>query len=237
MSEIVRCGNCGKDIGNRRRCPYCGVETHGPAPDEIFDAQAALRVRQAESQGRGARAVAVFAAALGVLLAAGIGIYLMAAKIPSSPSPPSTPAALDDNTAPAGAPGDSLGSGSTAIAPDAVRLDSLNQPLLGGAAAGATPASGSTATAASPAADGDLTEDQAIDRVAALPEVKAWMKLVREKSPRNKAAFRSEGLQMGRWLIQAYEDVNDGNGMGHTATFGWYEVDKKTGETVKSSPD
>ena len=229
MNEIVRCGNCGKDIGNSQRCPYCGLEPGGPAQDEIFDAQEASRVQKAEAQGRGARAVMILAATLGVLMAAGVGVYLTASKIPPSFSSPSSPATVEDNpAAPAGTPGDSVGSGDTAIAPDAVRLDSLNQPLTGGTAGG-----GETA----PAADGDLTEDQAIDRVAALPEIKAWMKFVHKMSPKNKAAFRSEGLQMGRYLIQPYEDVNDGNGMGHTATFGWYEVDKKTGEVVKSSPE
>lgn len=31
------------------------------------------------------------------------------------------------------------------------------------------------------------------------------------------------------WMIRVYEIVDDGDGMSHAATFGWYKVDKKTG--------
>ena len=224
---IIRCGNCGQEMGNKKRCPHCGAEPGGPTAEENFDEQMASRVQRQESQGRGARAIMVLAAAMGIMLAAGIGVYFTAAKAPPSLPSSSTPAVVDDNSAAAArAPGGAL-AGSTAIAPDAVRPDALNQPLIGGTAAAAA---GNTA----PAAAGELTEDQAIDRVAAFPEVKAWLKEVSQKSPGNKPAFRSEGLQMGRYLIHVYEDVNDGNGQGHAATFGWYEVDKKTGEVVKS---
>ena len=68
----------------------------------------------------------------------------------------------------------------------------------------------------------------------ALPEVKKWMALVKKRAPKNGTVFKPEGVQMGRYLIHVYEDVDDGNGQGHSATFGWYEVDKKTGEAVKS---
>ena len=124
--------------------------------------------------------------------------------------------------------------GSTDIEPDAVRFDPLLQRLNNDTEPGATAEEGATAPETPPAVDGELTEDQAIDRVAARPEVKAWMKQVHDREPNNKTMVRSVGLEMGRYTIHVYEDVNDGNGLGHSATFGWYEVDKKTGEVVKS---
>lgn len=229
MAEIVRCGNCGKEIGNRKRCPHCGVEPNGPTQDEIFDQQAALRVQRAESQGRGARVIMALAGLMVLLMGAGVAFYFMASKMPSSPEPEPTPAVVDaESASPAPA------SGATDIEPDAVRFDPLLRQLNGGTAPGATAEEGATTPTTPPPADGELTEDQAIDLVASRPEVKAWMKLVHDRSPNNKTMIRSEGLEMGRYTIHVYEDVNDGSGMGHSATFGWYEVDKKTGEVVKA---
>jgi len=218
MGEIVRCGNCGKDIGKRQRCPYCGQEQVGHSQDEIFDAQAAMRVKQAETQGSGARAVMILAVIMGLLMFAGAGLYFMESQNPTSPQPTPAPVAVEGSSAtPANAT--EAVAGSTAVAPDAVNPDAGNQPLV---------VNGSTTAAAAAPADGELTEDQAIARVEAMPEVKAWMNQV------TKPAFKSEGLQMGRYLIHVYEDVNDGGGQGHTTTFGFYEVDKKSGEVVKS---
>jgi hypothetical protein len=227
MAQIIRCGNCGREIGEKKKCQYCGLEASGPTPDDLFDAAAEMRVHKVEAQGRGARAIMILAAVTVVLMAAGIAFYFLAAQMPP-PSPDPTPAVADANTtAPAGAT--DATTGSTAVAPDAVNSDNLNRPLTAG---GATAAGNSAPP--EPVAEGELTEKQAVERVMALPEVKKWMALVEKNAPKNRTVFKSEGLQMGRYLIHAYEDVNDGNGQSHNATFGWYEVDKKTGEAVKS---
>lgn len=230
-SGIIRCGNCGKEIGNRVRCPHCGVEQGGSTSDEIFDAQAAMRIKRAESQGKGARLVMVLAALTGLLLAGSAGVYFLQINAPSSPEPvpAPAPAVTAGNTAAATSAGTTQ-AGATAITPDPVNPANLDQPLTGGTA---QPAGGDTA-AEQPASVDDIGESKAVRLVSARPEVKAWMELVKRKSPRNKVKFKAEGPSMGRYTVQAYEEVDDGNGQSHTATFGWYEVDKKTGEVVKT---
>ena len=230
MAQIIRCGNCGKEIGNQKKCPYCGQEQGAQSSDEIFEEQTEVRVHQVEAQGKGARAVMIAAALMVLMMGAGVALYLMASKIPPSPAPTTPTAVEGTSTAPANAA--SAAAGSTAVAPDAVNPDNLNRPLTAGGST-AAPAAGNSAPA-EPTAEGELTEKQAVERVMALPEVKKWMALVEKRAPKNHTMFKAEGVQMGRYLIHVYEDVDDGNGQGHSATFGWYEVDKKTGEAVKS---
>ena len=233
MGEVVRCGNCGKEIDNRKRCPYCGVEPGGPSLDEIFDQQAATRVQLAESQGQGAKIIMVLSGLVALVIGVAVALYFLGVNLPLPQPDADTPVADGPETARATTSAYPQ-AGSTDIEPDAVRFDPLLQRLNNDTEPGATAEEGATAPETPPAVDGELTEDQAIDRVAARPEVKAWMKQVHDREPNNKTMVRSVGLEMGRYTIHVYEDVNDGNGLGHSATFGWYEVDKKTGEVVKS---
>lgn len=69
-----------------------------------------------------------------------------------------------------------------------------------------------------------LTEDEAIRKVSSLPQVQDFLKRV----PGGQVRLDHEELQINSFIIQVFE-VKDG----HTATFNWYQVDKKTGE-VKS---
>lgn len=77
-----------------------------------------------------------------------------------------------------------------------------------------------------PPVTGPLSEKQAIDRVRLIPEVKDWLRLLKEKGA--KAFIEVNHSEDGKYVIRCYEIVND-EGMGHTATQGWYSVDKQTG--------
>lgn len=80
--------------------------------------------------------------------------------------------------------------------------------------------------AAEPVPD-PVSEDRARNLVAAQGEVARFAK---ELEARGKKLHVDVSLKDERtYLVHVYELVDDGAGTGHTATFGWYEVDRSTG--------
>jgi len=77
-----------------------------------------------------------------------------------------------------------------------------------------------------PPVRGSLSEKQAIDRVRLIPEVKEWLDLLQSKGV--KAFIEVNHVDNGKFIIRCYEVVTN-DGVGHTATQGWYSVDKTTG--------
>ena len=67
----------------------------------------------------------------------------------------------------------------------------------------------------------DISPDEALAKVRELTEVKDYLKRV----PNSKIDVESADEEKNTYLIHVYEIKN-----GHTATFNWYNVDKKTGE-------
>ncbi|MCO5297507.1 MAG: hypothetical protein M9921_11680 [Fimbriimonadaceae bacterium] len=73
-----------------------------------------------------------------------------------------------------------------------------------------------------------VSEERAQELVAALPEVDQFVKLLRGAG---KSAVFDVSLEDDHtYRVHVYENVDDGNGMSHTATFGWYLVDRTTGQ-------
>lgn len=72
---------------------------------------------------------------------------------------------------------------------------------------------------------GDIMEQEALEKIKALPEVQAFISELEEAG--KTASFRVED-RGGAWSVQVYEIVVRG-GESHTATFNWYDVDKNTG--------
>jgi hypothetical protein len=89
-----------------------------------------------------------------------------------------------------------------------------------------------------PPLPGAKTENDAIEMVAKQAEVAAWIKQVaaaRRNDPGRSSAFRA--TDNGKtWEVQAFENVRNADG-GHTATFGWYSVDKASGQVSKMRMD
>jgi hypothetical protein len=80
-----------------------------------------------------------------------------------------------------------------------------------------------------PVPSGPVTsENDAVARVATLPDVVTWIKLVQTESPSNRAIVEVNSEDATTYTVHAYELVQDELG-GHSATFGWYEVTKATG--------
>lgn len=75
-----------------------------------------------------------------------------------------------------------------------------------------------------------LSEAEAIEIVSNLPEVKEFQKLLEGVS--KTTSFRALDDD-NHWSIQVYEDVQDSETEGHSATFSWFKVDKNTGEVTK----
>lgn len=76
--------------------------------------------------------------------------------------------------------------------------------------------------------------DRAIELVSSQDDVIKFNELLAKKGKKVKFTVETvleDGISY--YLIQVYEDVDDGNGQSHTATFGWYKVDKKTGKVDK----
>ncbi len=81
-----------------------------------------------------------------------------------------------------------------------------------------------------------ISEQDAIDLVKNLPEVKSWLALFNQpdgtSSIGGKPVIEVDHQDSAIYVVHAYEWVNQGADS-HTATEGWYDVDKKTGE-IKS---
>lgn len=77
------------------------------------------------------------------------------------------------------------------------------------------------------------TANAAIDKVMSLPDIKEWVNhftVSGRVSPRTggKPAFTIFSETKEAYVVKAYEDMSD-----HTATFGFYTVDKATGTVTK----
>lgn len=79
--------------------------------------------------------------------------------------------------------------------------------------------------------EGPVSEATAVARVRTLPEVAAWLATLGANSGR--ARFAIEGSEPAAYTIRVYEAVPDGGGGGHSATFGWWDVDRQTGEVTR----
>ncbi len=75
-----------------------------------------------------------------------------------------------------------------------------------------------------------LNEAQVLLKVRALPEVAEYEAIL--GSAGKEASFEAQDEGDG-WLVQVFEIVKNDDGSAHTATFGWYRINKKTGEIVK----
>lgn len=78
------------------------------------------------------------------------------------------------------------------------------------------------------------SEEEAIERVAALPDVRNWTRAVEASARRSRERHvaRFQAHEEGRkYVVHVFEDVGDED-EGHTATFGWFEVDKATGRAT-----
>ena len=87
-----------------------------------------------------------------------------------------------------------------------------------------------------PVTSGPVTSrDDAVARVTALPDVAAWVKLVQTRSPANQVVVEVDSEDAGIYSVHAYELVRDELSE-HSATFGWYEVDKASGVVRSTVP-
>jgi hypothetical protein len=80
------------------------------------------------------------------------------------------------------------------------------------------------------------TSDQAVIRVSEDTAVAAWIAEVKRQSPQNEAVVEMDSEDASAYTVHVYEIVWDGGNMSHTATFGWYEVSKKTGTVTRTMP-
>lgn len=88
-----------------------------------------------------------------------------------------------------------------------------------------------------PAVSGPVkTPDDAIQRVAALPAVAAWSQKIQSAGTTSQAILDVDSETETSYVVHAYEFIDDGGGRSHTVTFGWYEVDRKTGAIRKKAP-
>ncbi len=78
-----------------------------------------------------------------------------------------------------------------------------------------------------------LSEEEAIERVASLPEVAAWMVQVQTQAPNNRASFAIAETTPQHYLVHVYESVNNAGEPSHTATYGWYSVNRQSGIVMR----
>ena len=83
-------------------------------------------------------------------------------------------------------------------------------------------------------AAGKVSEAQACAMIARRPEVRAWKRQIAAAKSRGVSPHieldRTEG---GEHVVHVYEDVPDGDGSSHTATFNWYYVNQRNGKMRK----
>jgi hypothetical protein len=82
------------------------------------------------------------------------------------------------------------------------------------------------------------SEDEAIDRVMARSDVKEWQTLIDQaqaSGKRTKAMIQVEGQTDESYTVHVYESIEDPD-FPHTATFGWFRVDKATGAVTQFVP-
>lgn len=77
---------------------------------------------------------------------------------------------------------------------------------------------------------------QTIDEAQALSKIRLRTEVVKYEADLKKAGKKAtfEVQDDGEeWTIQVFEIVQNSGEASHTATFGWYRVNKKTGEVIK----
>lgn len=77
---------------------------------------------------------------------------------------------------------------------------------------------------------------QTIDEAQALSKIRLRTEVVKYEADLAKAGKKAtfEAQDDGEeWIIQVFEIVQNKGEASHTATFGWYRVDKKTGKVIK----
>ena len=94
--------------------------------------------------------------------------------------------------------------------------------------ASAAPRSRPTASARGP-----VTASRALQIVSRRPEVRAYSRRLRARGKTAHVALDSEDRKA--FSIHVFEEVQQG-ASSHTATFGWYEVDRKTGRVRRTTP-
>ncbi len=75
-----------------------------------------------------------------------------------------------------------------------------------------------------------VTAEVAERTVASLPEVQSYAQTLAQSGAKATITAEDAGET---WNVHIYEIVQDGDSS-HTATFGWYTVDKKTGRVEKT---
>lgn len=76
----------------------------------------------------------------------------------------------------------------------------------------------------------EVDEVGAIARVQKLAEVQSFTETLRAAGKEPQFLAQDED---DYWFVQVFEVVSEEGGVGHTATFGWYRVEKKGGEVTK----
>jgi hypothetical protein len=84
---------------------------------------------------------------------------------------------------------------------------------------------------------GRLTEAQALTLVANRSEVRAWkQQITTDRTARQRGCtthIQLDRKEQGSYVVQVFEEVPDGDGSSHTATFNWYHVNEKTGKVTR----
>jgi|SRR5450759_3663414 len=83
---------------------------------------------------------------------------------------------------------------------------------------------------------GVLSANEAMTRVSEDVKVGAWVTFVKGQNAQDRAVVEVDSEDAAVYTVHVYEVVEDGGGMSHTATFGWYEVSKKTGAVTRIMP-
>lgn len=72
-----------------------------------------------------------------------------------------------------------------------------------------------------------INQTQALFQVKSRPEVVKYEADLKKVGSKASFEVQDDGDE---WLVQVFEIVKNDNELSHTATFGWYQVNKKTGE-------
>lgn len=73
------------------------------------------------------------------------------------------------------------------------------------------------------------TLEEARIKIESLPEVQEYKNTLAKSGTKTQIDVEDLGSE---WNVHVYEIINN-EGFNHTATFGWYTVDKKTGIIIK----
>lgn len=76
----------------------------------------------------------------------------------------------------------------------------------------------------------NISQKQALSGVRALPEVAEYEAMLKNAGKKAEVEAEDGGDE---WNVHVFEIVKNDDGSSHTATFGWYSVNKKTGAVEK----